>query len=89
MTEHYLEQRVFKRIDQITIALYRCLCRLETNQYAVQSLDFIRLPMDSARLFESESQFFELLSEISPMERCQWYMSLGEAIEAHDKEFSN
>lgn len=89
MTEHYLEQHVFKRIDQKTIALYRCFCRLETKQYAVQSLEFIRFPIDSARLFESEIQFFELLSEISPMERCQWYMTLGEAIEAHDKEFSN
>ncbi len=88
MSEHYLEQRVFKRIDNETVALYRCLYSLETKKYAVQSLDFIGVASDFSRLLESERQFFELLTEISPIEQCNWFMSLSDAIEAHDKDFA-
>ena len=88
MSEHYLEQRVLKRVDQETIGLYRCLFRLETKQYGVQSLDFFSLPISSKRFSESEIQFFELFCETSPVERCKWYESLSEAIRAHDHDFS-
>lgn len=84
----YLEQKVWRRLGASTLILYRCLKDISTSKVAVQSADFFRVPIDYEQLLVSEKQFFELLVEIGPADRCDWFENIAEAILAHERDFS-
>ncbi len=88
MTSLYSELKIWKRKGEGVVVLYRCFQSLAGGKFAVQSADFFKLPVDIERLQQSEKQFLELLLEVPPSERCDWFDSLEEAIAAHDNEFS-
>jgi hypothetical protein len=87
MNTYYIEMRVWRRLDKESAVLYRCLKCLGTQEYAVQSADFFRLPFDRVQIEGSERQFLELSTEVEPIERCRWFVSLEAAVENHNLEF--
>lgn len=88
MFDLFKEVAVWKRLSDTSAVRYRCINDLRTNQYAVQSADFFRHPLNGEQFRSFEMQFAELFIEVSAHERCKWYDSLEEAINAHDQEFS-
>ncbi len=88
MNDLYVELKVWKRLNDQAAVLYRCFKSLEDEKFAVQSADFFRLPIDERQIHNSARQFFELLIEVAPSQRCAWFESLDEAIAAHDRDFS-
>ena len=85
----FKEVLVWKSIDNASAIRYFCFYDLVTEKYCVQSADFFNLPIDTKQIQQFEKQSIELFIESSPVERCEWFDSLAEAIEDHDKEFSN
>ncbi|MDQ1814681.1 hypothetical protein RBA41_15330 [Massilia sp. CCM 9210] len=61
---------------------------LENGKFAVQSADFIRLPLTTNSTNDFAMQFAELFIETPPRERCTWFDSLADAICHHDEVFS-
>ncbi|MFC5475095.1 hypothetical protein [Paraherbaspirillum soli] len=84
----FKEVMVWKRLGDTSAVRYCCLNDLKTDQYAVQSADFFRLPLEEQQFRNFQSQFAELFIEVSVHERCDWYDSLEDAIRAHDRDFS-
>lgn len=84
----FREVSVWKRVDGASAARYRCFQNVETGEYAVQSMDFYRLPIDEMQLTHFERQFVELLVESSPLARCEWFETIEEAISRHEADFS-
>ena len=82
------EVMIWKRLSEAVAVRYWCLHDLQTDQYAVQSADYFRLPFDEKQFSYFEKQFVELFVEVPARERCDWFDSLREAIHAHDQEFS-
>src|SRR5688500_19137956 len=80
----YLEIKVWKRRGDDTVILYRCLKDLESGKFAVQSADFFSLPIDAARFVDSDKQFLELLMEVSPRDRCEWFPAITDAIRSEE-----
>lgn len=87
MPNYYFEQKIWKRRDAVTVVLYRCLQNIHSGKVAVQSADFFREPFDNLQLLNSDKQFLELLNQIDPADRCDWFESLDAAIAAHEREF--
>jgi hypothetical protein len=87
MTILYIELNIWHRVDSSSAVLYRCLKETGTEKFAVQSADFFKYPVSEKRLHASALQFVELLIEISPADRCQWFNSVEEAIAAHNRDF--
>ncbi len=79
---------VWKRLPDGHVVRYRCFEILGGGGYCVQSADFFTLPIDDAQLKFFEKQFLELLIEEDPTERSAIYPTLEQAIEAHDRDFS-
>jgi hypothetical protein len=88
MTSLYKELKIWKRREADTAVLYRCFHDLTKGRFAVQSADFFKLPIDERQILDSEKQFLELLVEIAPSERCDWFSSIDEAIASHERDFS-
>ncbi len=86
MSDTYLELSVWRRMDGFAIR-YRCLQCLDTQKYGVQSSDYYYARDKGAQTWASDAQFVELFLDTSPAERCTWFDSLSEAIEAHDATF--
>lgn len=84
----FREISVWKRVDDVVAARYRCFQDIETGEYAVQSVDFCRLPIDEKQLAYFDRQFVELLIESSPLARCEWFGTVEKAISRHDADFS-
>jgi hypothetical protein len=80
---------IWKRIDEKTLARYRCFQILTSSRYCVQSVDYYHLPFDEAQALQLDNQFLELLSEEAPEVRTETYATLEEAIRMHDQEFEN
>jgi hypothetical protein len=53
----------------------------------VQSTDFYRLPLDEKQFSNLDSQFVQLFIEQEPSSRSAEYLTLEDAIAAHDKDF--
>ena len=78
---------VWKRVDQSTALRYRCFQSLQSKEYCVQSVDFYRLPLDAKQVSNLDSQFVQLFIEQEPSNRTAEYLTLEDAIAAHDREF--
>jgi hypothetical protein len=78
---------VWKRVDRTTAVCYRCFESLQSKRYCVQSADFYRLPLDQKQDSNLDSQFVQLFIEQEPSSRTAEYLTLDEAIAAHDKDF--
>jgi predicted class III extradiol MEMO1 family dioxygenase len=78
---------VWKRLDDGTLARYRCLQKLPQNRYCVQSVDFYRQPLDEKQMSELDRQFIELLLDQAPDDENEMYETLEEAISKHDQDF--
>ncbi len=88
MNELFKEVRIWRRPSDILAIRYSCLEEVISGKYAVQSADFFRVPLEKSQFQQFEQQFVELFIEISPLERCDWFNSLEDAIASHDKDFS-
>jgi hypothetical protein len=80
---------VWKKISEKRLLRYRCFKNLETNRYCVQSADFYSLPLDGAQAINLEKQHCELFVEQLPDKRSSSFDSIEEAIEVHNREFSD
>jgi hypothetical protein len=80
---------VWRRVDETTAVRYRCFESLQSKRYCVQSADFYRLPLDDKEVSSLNSQFLELFIEHEPSSRGSEYLTLEEAIAAHDRLFSS
>jgi len=87
MSRLYREVSIWKRVDDKQACRFRCLEDLQSGLYCVQSTDVYTLPIAPAHLAQLDHQFVELLIEIDPLERCEWYGSAVEAIAEHENEF--
>jgi hypothetical protein len=83
----FQEIRVFKRAGENRIIFFRCLKQIRTGMFAVQSADFLSSPISIDQIVNSDLQFFELMFEQSPSERCTWHDSVEQAIAAHESDF--
>ena len=83
----YKELTLWKSIDERSVACYRCFQDLVSGQYCVQNVDFLYLPVDESQLQESRNRFVELLIDVTPIERGQWFKTIEEAVADHDSEF--
>ncbi|WP_137940370.1 hypothetical protein [Chitinivorax sp. B] len=83
----FQEVMIWRMVEEGAAVRYCCIRDLNTNKYGVQSADFFRLPLDEKQFRFFEKQFVELFIEIPIQERCGWFDSIQEAIDAHDKEF--
>lgn len=90
MNPLFKEIMVWERLDDKSAVRYCCLENLANGTYAVQSADFFRLPLPllERALAERAIQFVELLIEVSPLVRCTWFSSISEAIDDHQRQFS-
>jgi len=84
----FREISVWKHVDGASAARYRCFQCVKTGVYAVQSVDFYRLPIDEKQLAHFNRQFVELFVESSPLARCEWFETIEEAISRHEANFS-
>jgi hypothetical protein len=87
MNRLYREFSVWIRVDDKKASRFRCLEDLHSRLFCVQSADFYVLPITREHLAQLDRQFVELLIEIDPVERCDWYGTVEEAIGKHVKEF--
>ena len=78
---------VWKKVDRNAAIRYRCFESFQTKRYCVQSADFYRLPLDAKQAANLDSQFVQLFIEQEPSNRTAEYVTLEEAIAAHDKDF--
>lgn len=87
--------RLYKRIDVWTriqanqVAVYRCFEVLPGGGYCVQNKDFFHFPLREADMKALERNFLDLLVEQDPRERSEAFPTLEEAIEQHEREFSD
>ena len=84
----FAEVRVWKRLDDGPLVLYRCVRQVRGGLYAVQSADVFGATAGAQPLAESDARFVELLRDTSPRERCSWHDTGESAIAAHDRDFS-
>lgn len=71
-----------------SVVRYVLLRRQEDREVAIQSVDFFYPPFDPVEMAQFERQFLELLSEISPIDRCSWHETIREAISRHEQDFA-
>ncbi|AMC33234.1 hypothetical protein [Janthinobacterium sp. B9-8] len=79
---------LWKNVNETTAIKYCCLKDISLNKFAVQSADFFHLPVDENQLKKSEKQFIELFIETNPLNRCDWFFTLNEAVNQFDNDFS-
>lgn len=79
---------VWKRKDASQLVRYRCFEDLANGTFCVQSSDFYQQPIQLDRLIQSDRQFLELLVEESPFSRAGSFISIEQAIEAHESTFN-
>ena len=84
----YVEIRVFRRLADDELILYRCLQQLPDGGYSIQSADRIRLPLQADELRQHEAQFLELLSEEVPRTRNGLFATIEQAIDDFDSSFA-
>ena len=84
----FAEVKVWKRLDDGRLVLYRCIQHVGGGLYAVQSADFFSAAAGGQALAESDARFIELLRDTSALERCSWHDDLESAVAAHDRDFS-
>lgn len=80
---------VWRRASDGTLRHYRCFKSLTTGGYSVQSCDFYPTSFDSEKAAFFGEHSLHLLAESSPEERAGSFVTLLEAIEAHDRDFEN
>ncbi len=88
MSKYYTSHFVWKRIDEKSAVRYLCFFDLTSKKYAVQNADFFYLPITKERLLESDMNGVELFLDLSPLERCDWFDEILEAVADHELNFS-
>ena len=79
---------IWRRLSEDKAVRYSCFEDLETGEFCVQSADFFALPIEANMLAYADVQFVELFIEEDPRERCEWFVSIEDAILGHIKKFS-
>jgi hypothetical protein len=87
MSKMYRELSVWKRIDDKRAVRFRCFEEIGSHVFCIQSADFYSTPLKSDVVDNFDRQLVELLLEIEPAERSNWFASIEEAIVAHEDEF--
>jgi len=83
----FAEHRIWRRLDDGRLVLYRCLERFGHGLYAVQSADAFGPAAGREAVAASDARFVELMRDESPLVRSDWHRSLQAAIDAHDRDF--
>lgn len=78
---------VWKRLDAHVAIRFQCLRRLSDGMIAVQNADSVRQSTFKTDLWASNAIFVELFLDDDPDNRCEWFGSAEEAIEAHQRDF--
>ena len=89
MNDLFKEVKVFKKINNECLILYRCYELLSKNKYCVQSKDYFYSPFTEEQINNSNLQKLELFFETLPNERSELYSSISDAIKAYDLEFED
>jgi hypothetical protein len=79
---------VWRKVDEDRAVRYLCFQDIERKTFYVQSADFFFSPVSRDQLMSMEAQVIDLLIESEPGERANEYLTLSEAIQAHDEEFA-
>ena len=87
LNELYVQHDVWRRTSDAVCIRYIVLMHLESGKFAVQSADFFD-GLNGVGLDYFNKQFIELMKEESPLERCEWFRSIEDAVRAHDDDFS-
>jgi len=88
MSTYYSSQLVWKWVDKKHAVRYLCLFDLVNKKYAVQNAEFFYLPISQERMLEADINGVELFVDINPLDRCEWFDEVLEAVAAHDLSFS-
>jgi len=84
----FLEMVVWRKTESKMAIRYNCLQRLDSLQYGVHTAD-VFASMDAAGNADGGlALFLDLFLDVSPVERCQWFDTLDQAIQAHDALFN-
>ncbi|MBM7130649.1 hypothetical protein [Dyella mobilis] len=89
MSRLYQELKIWRDVSDSTAIRYSCFIDLATGKFAVQNADFFHLPITLDQIKFLDAQFVELFIETSPKDRCEWFETLEQAIDAHDRDFDN
>ena len=83
----YVRNDVWRRLPEGACVRYTVLTHTASGLHAVHSADFFSDddPDSFSRFF---LQYVQLFREQSPLERCEWFDSIEDAIAGHDQEFS-
>ncbi len=85
----YKETKIWKRLSSTQVVRFVCFESIEEKRFAIQNADFFYMPFSSSQIILADKRQIELFAEESITYRSQWYASELEAIEAHEKEFSD
>lgn len=89
-----MNQGLYRRLDvwvrqsATTSLCYRLFQRLSDSRYAVQNRDSFSLPVHPDDLLYGESNTIELFTETDIEEREKFYLTIEEAVQAFDEDFS-
>lgn len=61
---------------------------METSKFCVQNADFFYLPINHGQIDDANKTFIDLFMDVDPMDRCDWFDELNNAIEHHEISFS-
>ena len=84
----YIQVNVWKTVSSTEVHIYRVFKRLSDEQYAVQSMDSIRLPLNGKDIQYQNSNLYELFMEMDIEERGDFHETIEKAIETFDADFS-
>lgn len=85
---NYKKHTVFRRRGN-DIIVYVCLERVGHESFSVHQAEFIPHAEVKRAMADIEATFLELFIDEDPGTRCEWFPSLQEAIEDHDRAFEN
>jgi hypothetical protein len=81
---------VWERIDDTTLLRYRCLRVLSDGKFFVKCSDFYYYPISAEQLAQRELGYLDSLFQDGLKEASrETYVTLDEAIRAHEKAFGN
>ena len=84
----FKEITVWRRIDDNSLARYRCLHILPDDRYYVKSSDFCYWPLDIEQTRQQDYYYLDSLFQDGLKEPTVTYKTLEEAIRMHEQEFS-
>ena len=89
MSNLYQEIYVWRRVNATKSVRYAAFEDISRKGYCILAADFFKLPLDPRLQAWQDRNLIELLTEEDLSERCEWFSTLQEAIEHHDRDFHN